>query len=478
MIKQKHFINNALIVAVSTFALFIAYANRRAFNLYFFYISSDDYMDLYHTVFWSKLSHAFTNYSSVYSPLLLASIRALTALHVPHGDAFDMRKDLLFLIFIPIPFCVLFIYKTLNNIGNIEFGSWYKYVLTLQLTIFFSPFIFLFNRANLGIYSVLLLLLLVYVLSLTYFNTDPVIPGSCILSPRPLNILVSLRLPIVILLLASFIKPYFLLSLLLYISLGSSSNFHKLRLSFLAFLSYLAPNALIFSLYPLIGRPFKGSISLWFSNMLNISGSHSFVKDSTVYCLCPACIARYMATLLPNHSGVEWCLHAILIISLFLLSFILLIVFARSWFRSLQLYRKITKSGDQQSSLIHESSRILLALTPVILAPFFIATVGYYGFALLLPCLLICLRIISELAAPRIFLSFIIDLQRSLFLFALASAIPILPSFGNVDLIPSSLSFMMLRAVQIILLSKLAIKFCMVSSFVSKPPYRISPSLG
>jgi hypothetical protein len=129
----------------------------------FFYVKSDTFMDLFHLMYWSGNDGRYTDWSSVYPPLVFIIVGGIKAIFLgatDFNDGFDIRNAsfiielFLLFLFITVPYLVV-----ITNAWKL-FSRYEKFFLFVGFLLS-TPLLFAFERGNIIIITLILLALVI-----------------------------------------------------------------------------------------------------------------------------------------------------------------------------------------------------------------------------------------------------------------------------------------------------------------------------
>jgi hypothetical protein len=248
-------------------------------NLFVFYNRHDIFMDFYNTLQTSRVNTAFTTYGNIYPPFLLLLMRLIFYPFASYSDAFQLRDSnpLISFLFIILFLLSIVAVVSIPYLASLSFRR--KFCIFL-LVILFPPIFSQFDRLNTLIIAFCVLVFCA--LMAAYGNSRS--REDCKGVERYLSnsFICNVYFPgqwlLLGFVLSSYIKQYFIISVVIYILVGHSKLLHKTLALMLYLSSYILVNQL-----PFWGGYFSGSILDAPKNILSFSNYTQSAKAFNIY---------------------------------------------------------------------------------------------------------------------------------------------------------------------------------------------------
>jgi hypothetical protein len=383
-----------ILAVISATVIFTGALTRQEGNLFFFFMQSDYYMDLYNTLYWSKLANAYTSWQSIYPPVLLGALR-IASLSVGEGlNPVETRTETLW---IADSLAVITLGCISHNIfwKRITIQPVEKIMLVIVLGTL-APIVFMLDRMNV---LVILFILLLYIPRMIDRSEANSTERNMLLSDKMIQggrmkTLANFDTVTIALYIASFIKQYMILPLAIYMAVYSG-RIRKIAAQgiILAVLYLLLNNSLMGGLI------YSGGLELWFSNMVNFSSTltqQKFAED--IYSICPHCILRGLTA--SSAEAKMWLINTRTIEGLMVKDYGLLVTFAivctaaalLLLSKSVILYFRMRRRRDVNST-IRKITGVQIAFIILFMLMTLVSSFGFYAWAIMAPYLINCLYI-------------------------------------------------------------------------------------
>ena len=347
-------------------------------------------MDFFNTAFWSGQYEAFTEWKSVYPPILLAILRIL--LKFIHGSFSiaspeDLRTKLLIIPSLGLTTYFLTLIYTCSQIRASILPPLRLVISSFSASLFFFPsIIFLFERLNTFIIIICILTFAVGYLMIDESIALPrlgvlFIPTHNFRYPFSLSSSSTSRLIILssLLFLCCLIKPYFWISLCLFNLLTRKLKSAITHLCFLLFL-FCSLNSLPFAL-GLYNGDFP---STWLHNLSSFSSDSHFLFYSSAHSLSPQWVSLATLSLQKHVSLIEsYPTNAILLIGSILQVAFLVISISMI---IIYIHMCINTAIDDTTQAIRAAFQV--SLLPIIIFTLFSPIWGSYVYSLIIPFIL------------------------------------------------------------------------------------------
>jgi len=260
-------------------------------NLIYYIDRKDIFMDFFNLVYWSDRFEAFTEWKSIYPPVIVASVgRGEQLVQLVGIDGFELRSHAGFTVFATTAIVTaLTTWMMWSEVLRGRLGRQHVKSAAASLISVASPWmLFAFDRLNTVIGCYWIISLLVGILARQANRIDRLGVGAD--KGKTLNELTRIdKYALIAIWVCALIKPYFWIVLLTYTGLQmymSKSFVRRTVLVGALGLLYFGINELAIRLFP-----YEGSIFLWANNMVSFSSDTGNVW-SNMYTACIRCITE------------------------------------------------------------------------------------------------------------------------------------------------------------------------------------------